>query len=113
MGSVEPLFLPQIDHESLGNGVSDVPDFKIFWGACTRTPLACRASSAHKFEPSFTKSWIRHVACGNLPLTGPYQYGTAGELGPHTDVTSTKMHKNVDMTALVGMNQQDGGYVNT
>ena len=32
MGSVEPPFLTQSDPESPGNGVSDVPDFKIFSG---------------------------------------------------------------------------------
>ena len=35
MGSVEPLFVPQILPESPGNGVSDVPDFKIFPSALT------------------------------------------------------------------------------
>ena len=46
MGSVKPPFLPQIHNESPGNGISDVPDFKIF--------LALHAFGAHKFEPSFT-----------------------------------------------------------
>ena len=38
-----------------GNGVSDVPDFKIFGGGANpRTPLASRAFGAHKFESSFS-----------------------------------------------------------
>ena len=39
MGSVEPTFLPQIHPESLGNGVSDVSDFKLFLGEHAPGPL--------------------------------------------------------------------------
>ena len=33
MGLVEPPFVPRIHPESLGNGVSDIPDFEMFWGS--------------------------------------------------------------------------------
>ena len=55
MGSVEAPFVPQIHPEKPENGVSDIPGFKIFRGS----PLACHTFGAHKFEPPFTKSWIR------------------------------------------------------
>ena len=70
MGSVEPSFLPQVQPESPGNGISDVPDFEIFRG---NTPLACRTFGAHKFEPPFTKSWIRPSRCTYLELMTLFQ----------------------------------------
>ena len=38
MGSVEPPFLPQIHPESPENGMSEYPDFKIFWGSMPPDP---------------------------------------------------------------------------
>ena len=54
----EPFDLPQIHPESLGNGVFDVPNLKFSRESMPRTRLACLTFSAHKFEPSFAKSWI-------------------------------------------------------
>ena len=41
--------LQQIHPESPGNGVSDVPDFKIFQGSMPPDLLACHTFSSHKF----------------------------------------------------------------
>ena len=49
MGLVEPPFLPQIHPESPGNGVSDVPDFKILWGSMPPGP------------PGFSRLWLSQI----------------------------------------------------
>ena len=58
-GGSNRSILPQIHPESPGNGVSDVPDLKLSGNMPSDLPIACCAFSTDKFEPLFTKSWIR------------------------------------------------------
>ena len=78
MGSVEPPFLPQIHPESPGNGVSDLPDFKIFWGSMPPDPTSLSCLRCPQFQTPLheipdppqllSRGWSRGLGGGGLTL---------------------------------------------
>ena len=85
MGSVKPPFLPQIHPESPGNGISDVPDFKIFWGSMPPDP------------PSLSRLRLSHILSPLHKILDPSQLTEVGhEKLKHECMT----HSSVDFGLL-------------